>query len=150
MTRVSICSGAALAAMSGFESFEQRKVNWNQFADQIEDAGLPWLQDPENEYWTWSLVMNGDTEKAVDRYLEVDLTRPLTYNLLRHTKRLYAFFAPVYEDPRVQAKLAEQGRRYEQMRADVRENDGKTGMESIAGSARSNNNLTAKIKYGIA
>jgi TolB-like protein/Tfp pilus assembly protein PilF len=111
---------AALTAMSGFESFEQRKLSWNQLADQIEDAGLPWLQDLEDEYWTWNLVMNGETEKAADRYLEIELNKPLTYDLLRHTRRLYAFFAPVYEDPRVQAKLAEQSRRYEQIRADVR------------------------------
>jgi hypothetical protein len=47
------------------------------------------------------------------------MTEPLAESLERHRKPLYALYAPVYEDPRVAAWLAEDARRYEAMRTEV-------------------------------
>jgi hypothetical protein len=65
--------------------------------------------------------MNGEVEQAIDHYLEYELNEPLAQNLDRHRKLHYQLFAPVYEDPRVAAKLIEDARRFEVVREEVRE-----------------------------
>jgi len=112
---------AAIALMSGFESFEHRKASWNQLSAQLEAAHLPWQQDPEDEYHVWNALMNGETKKAADLYLQYELSRPLAENLSRHNRPLQALYAPVYEDPRVDAKLREESQRFDDLRAEVRE-----------------------------
>jgi len=47
------------------------------------------------------------------------MTEPLAWGLDRHRKPFYALYAPVYEDPRVAARLAEDTRRYETVRKEV-------------------------------
>jgi hypothetical protein len=116
-----IMQWASIAAMSGFETFEGRKAAWNRFTGQLDAQGFPWKRDPADGNLTWDFLMNGKVEQAIDHYLEYELTEPLAKNLRRHQKRLYPLFAPVYEDPRVAAKLIADAERFEVVRAEVRE-----------------------------
>lgn len=115
-----IMKWGSLAAMSGFESFENRKAAWNRFANQLKAQGVPWIRDPADEFHTWNYLMNGEVEQAVDHFLKYELSEPLAENLDRHFKRNYQVFAPVYDDPRVAAKLSQDAVRYQAMREEVR------------------------------
>jgi len=115
-----IMQWASIAAMSGFESLDTRKAAWDRFTGQLDARGFPWKNDPADGNYTWDYLMNGEVDQAVDHYLEYELTEPLASNLERHRKGLYAVFGPVYEDPRVAAKLADQARRFTEVREEVR------------------------------
>jgi len=116
-----IMQWASIAAMSGFESFETRKDAWNRFSGKLDAQGFPWKQDPDSNNYTWDFVINGEVEQAIDHYLEYELNKPLAGNLDRHRKQLYPLFAPVYEDPRVAARLTEDAAHFEVVRQEVRE-----------------------------
>ena len=115
-----IMQWASIVVMSGFESFENRKEAWDRFTGQLEAQGFPWKNDPADGNYTWDYLMNGEVDKAVDHYLEYELTEPLANNLDRHQKVHYAVFGPLYEDPRVAAKLAEEAERFAEVREEVR------------------------------
>ena len=115
-----IMQWASIGAMSGFESFENRKAAWSRFSGQLDAQGFPWKLDPASEDYTWDFIMNGEVEQAIDHYLEYELAEPLANNLKRHRKLHYQFFGPVYEDPRVVAKLAEEAERFAEVREEVR------------------------------
>ena len=87
---------------------------------QLDARGFPWKNDPADGNYTWDYLMSGEVDQALDHYLEYELTEPLASNLERHRKGLYAVFGPVYEDPRVAAKLADQARRFTEVREEVR------------------------------
>jgi TolB-like protein len=112
---------ASIALMSGFETLENRKAAWDRFTAQLDAKGLPWKHDPADGNYTWDYLMNGQVDKAVDHYLQYELNEPLAENLNRHRKRTYAVFAPVYEDPRVATRLAEDAERYAALREQVRD-----------------------------
>jgi TolB-like protein len=115
-----IMQWAAIDAMTGFESFENRKAAWQRFTSGMDAVGFPWKQDPADENYTWDYLMNGEVEQAIDHYLEYELNEPLALNLDRHRKLHYHIFGPVYEDPRVAAKLTEDAERYAEVREEVR------------------------------
>ena len=115
-----IMQWASIAAMSGFESLDTRKAAWNRFTGQLDARGFPWKKDPADGNFTWDYLMNGEVDQALDHYLEYELTEPLASNLERHRKGLYAVFGPIYEDPRVTAKLADEARRFTGVREQVR------------------------------
>jgi hypothetical protein len=81
---------------------------------------MPWKQNPNDGSQTWDYVMRGETEKAIDHYLEHELTAPLANNLDRHQRLNYVVFAQVYDDPRVAAGLAADAERYTVLREEVR------------------------------
>ena len=112
---------ASIALMSGFETLENRKAAWDRFTAQLDAKGLPWKPDPAHGSYTWDYLMNGQVDEAVDHYLQYELNEPLAENLNRHRKGLYAVFAPVYEDPRVATRLAEDAERYAALREQVRD-----------------------------
>ena len=116
-----IMQWASIGLMTGFETFENRQAAWNRFTGQLDALGFPWRQDPADRNHTWNFLMNGEVEQAIDHYLKYELTEPLAGNLNRHRKPLYALYAPVYEDPRVAAKLIEDAERYAKVREEVRE-----------------------------
>jgi TolB-like protein len=111
---------ASIGAMSGFETFENRKAAWNQFTGRLDELGFPWRRTASSGNYTWDHLINGDVEQAVDHYLEYELAQPVAKNLSLHRKPLYALFAPVYEDPRVAARLIERAERFAEVREDVR------------------------------
>jgi hypothetical protein len=114
-----ITQWASIGVMSGFETFENRKAAWQQFTAGLDELGFPWKKNEKSYNVTWDHLINGEVEQAVDHYLEYELTEPVAKNLTRHTKPLYAMFAPVYEDPRVAAKLVERAERFAEVRKDV-------------------------------
>jgi tetratricopeptide (TPR) repeat protein len=110
----------SIGLMSGFESFENRKAAWQKFSGTLEELGFPWKKDPTDGNVTWDALVNGDVERAVDHYLEYELNEPLAKRLDRHRKPYYAVYAPVYEEPRVAVRLAEDARRFAALREEVR------------------------------
>ena len=111
---------ASIGTMSGFETFENRKAAWNQFTGRLDELGFPWRRTASSGNYTWDHLINGDVEQAIDHYLEYELAQPVAKNLSLHRKPYYALFAPVYEDPRVAAKLIERAERFAEVREDVR------------------------------
>ena len=114
-----IMQWAAIGLMSGFDTLENREAAWLRFTGTLDELGLPWKAF-DNESYVWDYVMRGQTEQAVDYYLEHVLTAPLANDLDRHRKMHYAVFAPVYEDMRVAAGLATDTERYAALREEVR------------------------------
>ncbi|MEE4216838.1 MAG: tetratricopeptide repeat protein [Xanthomonadales bacterium] len=112
---------ASLGLMAGFETFENRQAAWSQFRGELDSTGIPWNTDPSSGNITWDFLMQGEVEQAVDHYLEFELNEPLATNLDRHRKRFYALYGPVYEDPRVAAKLNEDAERFTALREEVLE-----------------------------
>jgi len=106
----------SIVLMSGFETFEKRQAAWRQFTAKFDARGTP---DPSDTLITWDYLMNGEVEKAIEHYLQYEMNEPLARSLDRHRKPLYDLYAPVYEDPRVAARLAEDTRRYEAVRKEV-------------------------------
>jgi len=106
--------------MGGFETFENRQAAWIRFDEALNSSGFPAKYDPAHGYHTWDALMRGDVEEAAKHVLEHELNRPLAGNLHRVGKPFAAVFGPVYEDPRVAAKLAEDAERYAQLRVEVR------------------------------
>jgi TolB-like protein len=112
---------ASIAAMSGFESFENRQAAWNRFTGSLDAQGFPWKKGPSDGNYTWDYLMNGEVEQAIDHYLEYELNEPLARNLDRHRKRIYPLFAPVFDDPRVASRLLADAERFSEVREEVRE-----------------------------
>ncbi len=115
-----ITQWASIGVMSGFETFENRKAAWNQFTGSLDELGFPWKKTASSNNYTWDYLINGDVEQAVDHFLKYELAEPVAKNLTRHTKPLYALNAPVYEDPRVAARLIERAERFAEVREEVR------------------------------
>ena len=110
---------AAIDLMSGFETFENRKAAWERFDAALDATGTPLKYDPASEYHTWNHLMRGDVEAAVAHYLEYEQADPLAQDLERHRRPLALTLAPVYEDPRVTARLAADAERFDELRDDV-------------------------------
>jgi TolB-like protein len=110
---------ASIGVMSGFETFEHRKEAWQQFTGGLDELGFPWKKNKKSGNHTWDQLIMGNVEQAVDHFLEYELAQPVAKNLTRHRKPFYAMFAPVYEDPRVAAKLVERAERFAEVREDV-------------------------------
>jgi hypothetical protein len=64
--------------------------------------------------------MRGEVKQAVEHFLDYELAEPLSQDLHRVNRPFYTTLAPVYEDPRVAARLAEDAKRYEELRREVR------------------------------
>jgi TolB-like protein/cytochrome c-type biogenesis protein CcmH/NrfG len=109
---------AAIELMTGFETFENRKAAWSRHVAALEGTAA-YKHDPSEAFHTEHHVMMGNHEQAVEHFLRYDMKVPLSQNLDRAHKRLYAVFAPVYEDPRVIPVLARDAARYAELREEV-------------------------------
>jgi tetratricopeptide (TPR) repeat protein len=116
-----ILQWASIGLMSGFRPENERLEAWTQFTDAMTELGFPWNLDPSDSNITWDLLMRGQTEEAIEHYLEYEMQEPLAKNLDRHRKRFSALYGPVYDDPRAAAKLIEDAKRYAELREQVRE-----------------------------
>ena len=112
---------ASIGLMSGFESLETRQVAWEQFTGQLDAIGIPWKRDVSDANNTCDHLMKGDVDPAIEHFLEYELNQPLAKSLNRHHKRMYDLFGPVYEDPRVAARMNEDAKRFAVLREDVRD-----------------------------
>ena len=107
--------------LADFESFEYRKTAWQAFSTQLDAMGFPWRNDPANLNHTTDFLLTGELDKAIEHYLEHRLAQPLARNLLRHKRPFYPLYGPIYDDPRVAARLDDEARRYALVREEVRE-----------------------------
>jgi hypothetical protein len=110
----------SIGLMTGFETFENRKTAWNQFTGELDEVGFPWRKKAGDDNNTWDALMNGNVDQAVDHFLEYELAVPVAKDLNRHRKPFRQLFAPIYDDPRVAAKLIERAERFAEVREEVR------------------------------
>ena len=77
--------------MSGFETVRKPQGGLEPHSPASSTRwAFPGSRDPRTAAYTWDYLMKGEMEKAIDHYLEYELTEPLARNLDRHRKRLYA------------------------------------------------------------
>jgi len=110
----------SIILMAGFESFDVRKQAWLQHAAAMDATGLPWRR-PDSSNNTRDAVNTGNIEAAVDHFLEYELGRPMAKGMWRHKRYFAPFYADVYADPRVAAKLTEKDAEFAQLRETVSE-----------------------------
>jgi len=110
----------SIALMTGFESFEVRREAWLKHAAALDASGFPWHR-PESSALTWEAVISGDTDAAVEHYLEYRLSRPMATDVRRHKRGFAPFYSKIFADPRVAARLAEKDREFDQLRDTVGE-----------------------------
>ncbi len=103
-----------------FESFEVRKQAWQKIAGNLDAMGFRW-RDPGSGNVLIDLVMLGETETAIEYYLNERLTKPMATNLGRHKQQFSQFYQGVFSDPRVVVRHAELEREYVQLQNEVRE-----------------------------
>jgi adenylate cyclase len=113
-----IMQWASIILMSGFEDPEKQKEAWLKLSANMDNMGRPW-RDPEGGILIFDLVILGDYEAAVEHYLKDRLSRPFARNLLMHRRLFEPLLGPVYNDPRVAARLSELDKEYKQLRKDV-------------------------------
>jgi TolB-like protein/predicted Zn-dependent protease len=108
---------ASIFLMTGFAPEDRCREAWINLTQQFDAMGFPWRNganaviDP---------LFRGDIEGAVEQYLAFT-EGPVTNQLGEVRRPLETFFAPIYADPRVAARLAELDEEYRQVRADVQE-----------------------------
>jgi len=105
--------------MTGFESPDIREKAWLQIVQHWEAMGFPW-DDPKNSVLTDHYIVTGDIPAAVESYL-FRLSQPMASNPKRHKRVEKVFYAPVYEDPTVAARLSQLDKEYDVLREKVSE-----------------------------
>jgi len=110
----------SIVLMSGFESFDTRKETWLKLTTNLDAKGFPW-RNPEGGNVLVDLIMIGENEAAVEHFLNDRLSQPMALNIRRHKRVRESFFQPVYDDPRVTARLAVLDGEFEQLREEIGE-----------------------------
>ena len=110
---------ASVRLLTGFESNELREQAWLQMVSNWEALGFPW-QDPKRGNLMDNYIITGDIPAAIDSYL-FRLNLPMAVNLQRHKRRDKAFYAPLYDDPVVTARLSQLDSEFAQLREQVSE-----------------------------
>ncbi|MDX1460520.1 MAG: tetratricopeptide repeat protein [Xanthomonadales bacterium] len=95
--------------------------DWNRLTGTFEAMGFPWKRDPADENWIWDYLLNGQTDKAIEHYLEHRIDQPLARNLRRHLRPMKPLYGPVWDDPRVANALADEDRRLASLKDEVRD-----------------------------
>jgi len=115
-----LMQAASIRLMTGFESFEKRKQAWLQLTTNFDAMGFPW-RDPRGGLLMTNYLFIGDTQAAIDNYLNVRLNQPMARNLQRHKRIDKALYAPLYEDPDVATRMAQLDAEFAQLREQVSE-----------------------------
>lgn len=110
---------ASIRLMTGFESTEVREQAWLQMIAHWEARGFRW-QDPKRRNLMDYYIVTGDIPAAIDSYL-FRLNMPMARNLERHKRWDKTFYAPLYEDPDVAARLSQLDTEFAQLREQVSE-----------------------------
>jgi TolB-like protein len=110
---------ASIRLMTGFESFEVRKQAWLNLVTHWNELGFQW-KDPRGRNLLDNYIITGDIPAAIDSYL-FRLNMPMARNLQRHKGQDKTFYAPLYEDPGVTARLAQLDTEFAQLREQVSE-----------------------------
>ncbi len=111
---------ASIKLMTGFESFETRKQAWLKLIANFDARGFPW-RDPKHGSLVDNDIITGDNQAAIDAFLNVRLNMPMASNLQQHKRLDKTFYAPVYEDPTVGARLAQLDTEFARLREQVSE-----------------------------
>ena len=80
--------------------------------------GFPW-RDPKRGTLFTNYLLIGDTQAAVDNFLNVRLNLPMASNLNRHKRRDKALYGPVYDDPAVATRLTQLDKEFSEVRDQV-------------------------------
>ena len=110
---------ASVRLMTGFESFEVREQAWLQMVSHWEALGFHW-RDPKTSRVMDNYIITGDIPAAIDSYL-FRLNLPMARNLQRHKRWDKTFYAPLYEDPGVAARMSQMDQEFAQLRDQVSE-----------------------------
>ena len=110
---------ASIRLMTGFESFEVREQAWLNMITHWNELGYPW-QDPKNRNMMDNYIMTGDIPAAIDSCL-FRLNLPMAVNLQRHKRWDKPFYAPLYDDPVVAARLSQLDIEFARLREQVSE-----------------------------
>jgi len=108
----------SIKLMTGFESFETRKQAWQQLIANFDARGFPW-RDPKRGTLVDNYIIMGDNQAAIDEFLNVRMNMPMARNLGRHKRQDTVFYAPLYDDPAVAARLAQLDKQFSQLRDQV-------------------------------
>ena len=111
---------ASIVLMSGFEDPEKLQEAWQKLSANLDSQGFPW-REPDSGAYIFDLIILGEYETAIEHYLKDRLSRPLAQNLLMHRRLFEPLLGPVYNDPRVAARLSELDKEYKQLRKEVSE-----------------------------
>jgi len=108
----------SIRMMTGFESFETRKQAWQQLIANFDARGFPW-RDPRRGTLVDNYIITGDNQAAIDEFLNVRLNPPMARNLNLHKRQDTVFYAPLYDDSAVAARLVQLDRQFTQLRDKV-------------------------------
>jgi TolB-like protein len=109
----------SIILMTGFESPEVREQAWLQIVSHWEAMGFPW-RDPKSPRVMNDYIITGDIPAAVESYL-FRLNMPMANNLQRHKRWDKTFYAPVYDDPGVAARMSQLDKEFALLRDQVSE-----------------------------
>ena len=110
---------ASVRLLTGFESPEVREQAWLQIVSHWEAIGFPW-RDPKTPRVMDHYIITGDIPAAVENFL-FRLNLPMASNLQRHKRWDKTFYAALYEDPIVAARLSQLDQEFAQLREQVSE-----------------------------
>lgn len=110
---------ASIILMTGFESFETRKQAWQHLIANFDARGFPWRRNSERTTLLNNEIIMGNNQAAIEIFLGDRLNMPMASDLNRHKRWHKAFYAPVYEDPAVAARLAQLDKEFAQLREQV-------------------------------
>lgn len=110
---------ASIRLMTGFEIHEVRERAWLQMVSHWEAMGFPW-KDPKSSRMMDNYIITGDIPAAIDSYL-FRLNMPMARNLKRHKRRDTTFYASLYQDPGVAARMSQLDKEFAQLRDQVSE-----------------------------
>ena len=110
---------ASVRLMTGFESPQVREQAWLQIVSHWEAMGFPW-RDPKSPRVMDHYIITGDIPAAVENFL-FRLNLPMARNLQRHKRWDKTFYATLYEDPGVAARMAQLDQEFAQLREQVSE-----------------------------
>ena len=105
----------SIRLMTGFESFETRKQAWQQLIANFDARGFPWRDSSRNALVD-NYVITGDSQAAIDELLNVRLARPMAIDPDRHKRLDSVFYAAVYDDPAVAARVAQLDKEFARLR----------------------------------
>lgn len=106
--------------MTGFESFETREQAWLQLTANFDTRGIPW-REPKSRNALNNYIITGDNPAAIDNFLNIRLNLPMATSLQRHQRRFKSFYATLYEDPAVTARLTQLDSEFAELREQVSE-----------------------------
>jgi TolB-like protein len=110
---------ASIRLITGFGSLETRKQAWLQLTANFDARGFPW-RDPKGSMSTDNAIITGDIPAATDSLL-YRLNLPMARNLNQHKRLDSTFYAPLYDDPAVAARLTQLDTEFAQLREQVSE-----------------------------